>query len=512
MKKWDVIVVGAGNGGLSAAANLSRRGKRVLVLEQHNLPCGFATSFVRGRFEFEASLHELGGVGHKPGEGNNRRALEAAGVIDKLEWLSVPSAYKIITLSDEESICASMPFGVKAYIDKIEEYVPGCRESVEKLFKLGDEMDYAIDLFGKVNGSIDFATIKDMLKNCMNFVRTSGYSTLEVLDALNIPKKAQKILTAYWCYLGEDIKELSFMHFMSMLRSYITFGAVFPKGKSHEMSCSFVDEIEKHGGEVWFNTRVAKIMTEDGSVKGVKTEDGREIKANHIICNCSPHMIYGQLIDNPPVEEVKKANTRVLHAKGFSMFLGLDKSPEELGIDDHSYFIYDKADSVEQVKLMNRITTNNAQATVCLNKVYPDCSPEGTTIMYFTTLYMSDDWGNVRPEEHHKVKRAVADKMINNFEKATGIKIRDSIEEIEIASPVTYAHYTDVPQGTIYGYRTQGWDSVLQRNIMVKNEPTIKGLRFCGGFGMNGIGYSSAFISGRDCAQYTIEDMEGASK
>ena len=61
--RYDVIVVGAGLGGLSAATRLAKSGLDVLILERHNLPGGYATSFVRGRFEFEVSLHELSGIG-----------------------------------------------------------------------------------------------------------------------------------------------------------------------------------------------------------------------------------------------------------------------------------------------------------------------------------------------------------------------------------------------------------------------------------------------------------------
>ncbi|HQO66640.1 MAG TPA: FAD-dependent oxidoreductase, partial [Spirochaetales bacterium] len=48
---YDCVVVGAGLGGLCAAFELSRAGAKTLLLEGHNLPGGFATSFVRGRFE-----------------------------------------------------------------------------------------------------------------------------------------------------------------------------------------------------------------------------------------------------------------------------------------------------------------------------------------------------------------------------------------------------------------------------------------------------------------------------
>ncbi len=52
MNNYDVIVVGAGNGGLAAAAKTAKEGFKTLVLEKHNLPGGCATSFCRGRFEF----------------------------------------------------------------------------------------------------------------------------------------------------------------------------------------------------------------------------------------------------------------------------------------------------------------------------------------------------------------------------------------------------------------------------------------------------------------------------
>ena len=69
MSEYDVVVIGAGNGGLTAACSLAQRGMKTLLLERHNIPGGCATSFCRGRFEFEVALHQLSGLGtaDKPG-------------------------------------------------------------------------------------------------------------------------------------------------------------------------------------------------------------------------------------------------------------------------------------------------------------------------------------------------------------------------------------------------------------------------------------------------------------
>jgi hypothetical protein len=59
MPKYDAVVIGAGNGGLAAACKMALEGKKTLLIEKHNLPGGCASSFRRGRFEFETALHEL---------------------------------------------------------------------------------------------------------------------------------------------------------------------------------------------------------------------------------------------------------------------------------------------------------------------------------------------------------------------------------------------------------------------------------------------------------------------
>jgi phytoene dehydrogenase-like protein len=151
---YDCVVIGAGNGGLAAAAQLAAAGARVLVLEQHTLPGGFATSFVRGRFEFEAALHQFADIGSPVLRGDVRKFLEDnLGVY--LDWVGVPEAYRLILTDPGEDLDVTMPYGVQDYIDALEREVPGCRDAVTRYVALCTEVIEAITYLGESRGNPD---------------------------------------------------------------------------------------------------------------------------------------------------------------------------------------------------------------------------------------------------------------------------------------------------------------------------------------------------------------------
>ena len=84
MKQYDVIIIGGGLGGLTAGAKLAKDGKKVLLIEQHNIPGGCATTFRRKDYIMEAGLHAVDGLDEQDPK---RKIFEDLGVFDQVQFI-----------------------------------------------------------------------------------------------------------------------------------------------------------------------------------------------------------------------------------------------------------------------------------------------------------------------------------------------------------------------------------------------------------------------------------------
>jgi prolycopene isomerase len=255
---------------------------------------------------------------------------------------------------------------------------------------------------------------------------------------------------------------------------------------------------------------VTRITTEKGRISGVITDDGEVIRASQVISNVFPNVVYGRLLDDlslVPQYELKKANARTFGGRGFTILMGLNRNPEELGIKDYAAFISTSADSTTMYHNCFSRETNDNFAATCLNIVNPAASPKGTSHFAITCLFTDEAWGDVTPENYTTVKREFALSLIQRYEEAMEIRIRDCIEEIVIATPVTYARYLGSPQGAIYGYFPDRWDGMMARTFSDGMEQTIPGLRFVGSHGVRLSGYMPTYISGDIAAKQAMSDM-----
>jgi phytoene dehydrogenase-like protein len=505
-RSYDCVVVGAGNGGLSAAAQLAAKGVKVLLLEQHNVPGGFASSFVRGRFEFESAMHLIADVGPPDNRGSVREFLEDDLAIN-LDWVEVPEAFRLILTDPGEGLDVTIPYGVEDYIEAIKKADPGSGQAVANYVDLFMEVVDALTYLGMSKGNPDR---KVLTSKYANFLKTAPYTVDQVARAMRIPERAKKIVHAPWVYLGPPTSRMNFTVFGGMMGKLIAHGGFIPHSRSHEFTSALEARIRELSGRTQFNTRVEQILVKDGQVQGVVTSHGERIVTQHVVANVAPALVYNRLVS--PQSEVpeiafKESNARRFAVSAATVYLGLDAPPQKLGLENYSYFVMANMDTDEMYETFKTISAPKAQATSCLNNALPDYSPPGTTILAITTLYRPEAWANVKPQDYVRVKNEVAKGLIDHFEKATGAPIRKHIEEIEVATPVTYARYAGVHGGTIYGYEPETWDSLVPRMMGMSEEKHIKGLDFAGGYGFAGHGYSSSFKSGRVAALLALQSL-----
>lgn len=494
---YDVVVVGAGNGGLSAASKLAQAGLKVIMLEKHNLPGGVATSFVRGRFEFEASLHELCDVGTEEQPLAVRNIFKGLGV--DAPMVNEKNLFRAI-VTGEDGYDVTLKAGEALFEESLEAACPGSGKSIKKLKDLLAKTREALAYNDRMNGRPNKLV---MIFKYSKFLIAASHSVDEVLRSLGFSKKARSVLETYWLYLGVPADELNAFHYFQMLRGYIDSGAGVPEHKSYGLSLGLAESVLKNGGEIRYNTEVDRFLYDDDKrVIGVAA-GGDEYYAKQVVSNVIPHNVFNMSERRNTAEKDRKLlNARRFGLSFVCLYVGLDRSAEELGIKDYTVFVAKKDSSRTQY---DDDADLGVYVVNCLNVAVPDATPAGTCSMFFSIPVFSDKLMNgVEPENYKQFKSEIAKRYIADYEQVTGIRISDCIEEISVATPVTFARYFGSPNGTAYGYRLSRWDGLMARILSAADEFKIKGLTFCGGHTASGDGFGVSYASGLEAADRVL--------
>lgn len=500
MKDYDAVVIGAGLGGISAASSLAKAGKKVLLLEKHNVPGGYATSFTRGRFEFEIALHELSGLGDANNRGPVWRILNDYGVLPKVEFVRIPDFYRAVL----PGVDIVVPIGRENFEEVLCKQFPKEADGIKKftaiMFDFADEALKAnrVGMKAVMEDSSKFPTLM------ANF----GRSLTDVLNPLVFDDKARAVLSATCGYYCQPPSKCSFLIYALGTASYLKFGGAHFKGKSQALSQAFVDTIEENGGHVWLNNGARRILTSKGKIRGVVTEDGREIACQHVICNANPMTASLDLIgrENVPDWYLKRLGKWTAGASTFNVYLGLDCTCQSLGLKNHENFVSIGTDlDLQHERMRHGISFEPYGAAVtAYNTADPDFSPPGTGSVVLTTIAYAEPWLKLSPAEYVEAKSKLADKLITLAERiAPGL--RDHIEVMEIATPLTNIRYTGNPGGSIIGFdeNYQGTG-----NAHLPNRGPLEGLYFANAWVNIGGGFETCIVSGFMAAKEAMKDME----
>ena len=511
--KYDVVIIGGALSGLSSALKLLEKGKDVLVLEQHNIPGGVATSFVRGGIEMEAALHELDAIGTKEDPLSTRKFFERYGI--DIDWINIPVAYRYVDHEVDVTIHAGKNGD---YSLPAKEIAQACGDKDGKLLKkINKFFKLCLKTYQAMEdpNTTKMSSVKLLLKHG-NFVKTIGYTYQDILDACKLPPKVQSILNAYWVYLGSPNKDMPFTINAYVLADILFFGGSIPRHTSYEMSIKLMDKVMEMGGQVELKQRVNKILVENNHVKGVKLANGEIINASYVICGAYPTFAYTQMIEPQsavPKEAIKLINGMEIGVVPFIVSMVLDQDYHELGIQEYATFYAPNGLNTDKIfEESAQISDWGYYTSICPNVVNPEASKKGTTIYSITHLPQKEAFNNISAEEYLKIKEEMANYYLEAESKRLGVNLKEHIIEIALETPYTISRYCSSPYGAIYGYRHTMRNHVIARTMMKDEERYIKGLAFNGASQVLGAGMTPAIINGGFAAEEILSDMEKDAK
>ncbi len=451
----DVVVIGAGVGGLTAAALLARAGVKVAVVEAEAQPGGYLACFRRRGFSFNTSVEWLNQCG--PG-----------GFVFKLfhslgdpQPPHCPPLQRIRRFKSEtfDYLLTSEPDELKnRMIEDFPESAPGIRRFFDDARALGRRLQ---PLDRKIMGS-------DSLGWSGKGARALSllWSAMPLLRFIRTP--VERGLTGYFKRTGPQAIFNSQPTLMSIMVSiawaYSNNYQGCPQGGSGVIADWLCDRIRDAGSLVVLNRRVDRILLDErGEAAGVQLAEGSRIGSRFVIAACDILTLYEKMLPPAAVSSklLKALRTAELYHSCFSIFLGLDCHPGRLGF------------GVESLCLSRSDVSRDAHSggdphcshiTVIAPSIAdPSLAPPGKgTLIVHCPAYLEfrDNWqtgtGMTRGEEYRALKREVAEILLDRVAAAIAPDLRAHIEFMEIATPVTYWRYTGNTKGSVSGVKPTG--------------------------------------------------------
>jgi phytoene dehydrogenase-like protein len=495
---YDAIVVGSGLGGLSCAAAFARQGFRPLVLEQHDKPGGYATAFARpGGFVFDVSLHST-----VVGERNGAYTLiPGFPEIADVPFVMHPTLFRAIYPDHDIRVAQRDP---RAFIETLGGLFPQERPGIAGLFE--DMAGLAADIrrLSAAGGQVDMSRFPVEYPHLLSFHdKTWG----EMMGGrLNDPR-LKAIVSAQSGYYGLPPSKLACFYYALPFMSYLEQGGFYPRGRSQDLSNAFVRYIQQHGGTVLLNTRVERILLQDGAASGVATADGAVYRGRAVVSNANPFDTFGRMLRDEAVLAQCRAAWREygVSLSSFQVFLGLKEDlVGKLGIGDSELFVASGYDPEADYTNMVAGDVEHGGIGVSLyDNIYRGYSPPGKNTINVLTLQGYGPWEPFeadyfagRKEAYRRAKERMAATLVRKAEESILPGLSSAIEVMEIGTPLTNVRYTGHYRGAVYG-----WDQTVNNSgaRRVGHETPVPNLYLAGAWSRPGHGYGAVIPSGLEC-------------
>ena len=455
--RFDAIVIGSGMGGLSAAAFLSKAGKRVLVLERHYTMGGFTHTFRRKGWEWDVGLHYVGEF-HTNGTDANLLMHDISE--GRLEWAPLPARYDRFVFPDRQYDFVA---GRRQFVDELSIAFPEERDAITRYVELCDQVHLAGMKNFQAKALPRFLAPLARPIMCREFLSYSDQTTLAALKGLTDDPKLIGVLTAQWGAYGLPPAESSFgIH--AILSSHFLDGACYPVGGAGSIARSILPTIEAAGGRLLVHADVERVLVQGGRARGVRMTDGQEILAPVVVSDAGVVNTFGKLLEDETRNTlglealVKQTRPSVGH---ICLYVGLNESAESLELDPANLWVYPGYDHDRTVRA-NREDPDAHAPAVYMS--FPSAKDPTWKIRHgdratielisFVDYEQFRPWENEpwmkRGDSYEDLKQRHSERLLDTLYEHLPLT-KGKVAYHELSTPLSTRHFSNHPRGEVYG-------------------------------------------------------------
>ncbi len=463
--KYDIIIIGAGLGGLVTAALLSKEGKRVLVLEKNKQIGGALQSFGIDKKLFESSVHYIGSL--YKGE-TLYKLYDYLGILSqlKLKRLDIDCFDEIILQNKSYKLAQ----GHDHFIETLSQYFPTQHNGLKQYISGMKHVCHHFPLYNMRLGSVEEKQ------------KVTGLGYDKLLNECISNNELKQVLGGNNLLYAGNMHHTPFYLHALIQNSYIESSWKFEEG-STQLAILLKDLIQQHGGEVLRNQEVNLLKEENGNIAYIETKEGLQFKANAYISNMHPDITYRMLASSliKPVTRKRIAATPLTKS---SFMVNISLKANQLLYKNHNIYLHKSNDVFTD---LNRQVIHNPQSFGIffyqdkINPLYASaisilCYNDIEAYQLWEKSLHTTTYSETRNNEYHDFKL----KMMNYCVDAVNELIpslKHSIVKMDACSPLTYRDYLNTPNGSMYGFQTNVDDLA---NTTYSTKTKIPNLYFTG--------------------------------